>query len=1615
MRGRLSSVIRVFLVVLMCLGFSYNVSAHSGIGVIVKDGCGNWYLAIGVWHSGTEVQNAVSSSKTGIYIDMNQNGALAGCCLGGGSEFYTFTDHTSPVVFNTPWSSVTNGSTELVNLENYFNTNIAYNPTVGTTPFSASVVWAPGCSGRMRLRSWLILKLPSGLQAGVDYLCQTSNTSVVEKSCTPGDQFSIRYESPIEVTGDDFLCLGDSLELATSANPSLIWYKDGSVIKGPSPDSLLTVYTGGNYTVKKGGAGCTGEVSDDFRVYSPKSLDLGPNEIICVGDSLLLDAGQGNSFLWSTGAVSRFIHTKEDTVTILRSDTLTCTSRDTIVVVEASLPTPNLGSDTAICSYSSINLSLPKTYVAYNWNTGEADPTKELLFPGDQYQGLDSSFIRVQVTDTNNCLGSDSIMVYSHPRPRVKPRRINNSQCLNINSFDLLDSSEISFGSIAAYGWYLDNNLISTSKDTMNLTLSVADTFSYKQSVESGFGCKDTSQPLDIFVRPMPVVQFVTDTATLCERGNVFAIDYQGSISAGTMSKLWSYGDGVTSTTAEDTLKTYATFGAYPVRLEVISDFDCRDTVEQTLTVFAQPNAQFSIDDSLECYRDHEIVAINNSTLGQGAVRTRTWSTAGVDFLNIDTLRQTYASANDYTIQLKIESDKGCFDSLTKAVSIHTMPVAKFATDTATLCERGNVFDIDYQGSISAGTMSKLWSYGDGVTSTTAEDTLKTYATFGAYPVRLEVISDFDCRDTVEQTLTVFAQPNAQFSIDDSLECYRDHEIVAINNSTLGQGAVRTRTWSTAGVDFLNIDTLRQTYASANDYTIQLKIESDQGCFDSLTKAVSIHTMPVAQILVDTAEKCEENHLFNFVNTSAISNGTFNHRWAFGDDSTSTLAVPSKKYLDHGVYDLQYVATSGFGCADSVDILLVVHPQPRVSFIPSDVELCLRGNVFSFNNTTVMDTGEVAAHSWNVDHVETSTADSFLNYISPSHGVYRISLIETSTKNCVDSSSVTIEVYPQNSIDFNLSDTMECLRGNLIIVSDNSTIPYSAITRKIATLGDGSRVGLTNDTLRHSFAVAGVYTITYFTETENTCKDTIQKVIEIKPHPETRFIVNQDSQCFNQHIFEYTNSSSIANGTIANTVWNVIDVDTFFNQPQLSNLVYASPGMKSIELVTTSDFGCLDSLTKLVRVYASPQNSIALDRADSCLNSNSFDFNGFSGITEGSVVAHQWDLGEGKVAVASNPGVVSYLLDTTIQVSYTVTSDNGCADTAYRTITIHSNPVVDFIINNDTQCLNGNLFAMTNMVTIKNGSIANCNWSFDDGFTSSLTNPMAISYVTTRGKQMSFEAVSNNGCRDTMLKDVFVNPMPEAQFAMDEVCLNQMTNFDNLSKVEFGTMTSRWSFGDGNTSDQESPNYRYSRADSFDVSLIVRTDRNCFDTIRMAKAAVIHPVPLASFSHQKVNSWEKQTTYLFSNSSIGGEFLTWEINGIQEGFDEDLEFLFQDSGTRKVSLIASNQYNCSDTADLALSVFPDLDYFIPTAFSPNGDNLNDVYNLAALGYVDMFSLTIANRWGEILFKSNDSNIGWDGTYKGELVQNGSYVFIVNFRDIGTSRQVFEDGIVHVVR
>ena len=77
--------------------------------------------------------------------------------------------------------------------------------------------------------------------------------------------------------------------------------------------------------------------------------------------------------------------------------------------------------------------------------------------------------------------------------------------------------------------------------------------------------------------------------------------------------------------------------------------------------------------------------------------------------------------------------------------------------------------------------------------------------------------------------------------------------------------------------------------------------------------------------------------------------------------------------------------------------------------------------------------------------------------------------------------------------------------------------------------------------------------------------------------------------------------------------------------------------------------------------------------------------------------------------------------------------------------------------------------------------------------------------------------------------------------------------------------------------------------------------------------------------------------------------------------------------------------------------------------------MNDVFNVIGLGYADMYNLKLYNRWGELLFESNKISEGWDGRFMGEVVQNGVYIYLVTFRDIGSKKRIFEEGNVTLIR
>ena len=307
------------LVFLLC--FNQKIEAHAGIAVEIRDGCDR-YLVIGTWHSSaSEIRNTVNSSNKGLYIDLNLNNSFTNCCNGStSSEFFTFTDYTFPKQ-SVKWNQITNTSSTVSDLVNYFNNSFIYNSSGIKNRFTAEVVWNPGC--KYSLESWLILKLPSTLKPGIVYKCRTSSTSVVETPCSSSNIFEIVFGTDISINSkSNILCNNDSILLKTSSANDLEWFRNDTLIKGPSSDSSLTIYKPGYYSVRKGGIGCKSRTSEKLEIRRTPQIYMGLDSFICSGDSILLDGGVGKSYLWSNGRKSRYIFNYGDSVNITRTDSM---------------------------------------------------------------------------------------------------------------------------------------------------------------------------------------------------------------------------------------------------------------------------------------------------------------------------------------------------------------------------------------------------------------------------------------------------------------------------------------------------------------------------------------------------------------------------------------------------------------------------------------------------------------------------------------------------------------------------------------------------------------------------------------------------------------------------------------------------------------------------------------------------------------------------------------------------------------------------------------------------------------------------------------------------------------------------------------------------------------------------------------------------------------------------------------------------------------------------------------------------------------------------------------------------------------------------------------------
>lgn len=263
------------------------------------------------------------------------------------------------------------------------------------------------------------------------------------------------------------------------------------------------------------------------------------------------------------------------------------------------------------------------------------------------------------------------------------------------------------------------------------------------------------------------------------------------------------------------------------------------------------------------------------------------------------------------------------------------------------------------------------------------------------------------------------------------------------------------------------------------------------------------------------------------------------------------------------------------------------------------------------------------------------------------------------------------------------------------------------------------------------------------------------------------------------------------------------------------------------------------------------------------------------------------------------------------------------------------------------------------------------------------------------------------GSLDTTLINVIATPVISFVSDTTEGCEPTTINFTSTVDQPGGTYA--WTFGDGQTSSAANPSNTYMFDGSYTVGLTYSNTTGCSASVTQNNLIIIHSQPFAIYTSGPQPTTITNPLIYFTDNSTGIiNNWEWTFGTVGTSSLQNPYFVFPDTGYYPVQLIVTNNFGCTDTTEGSISIDAITVFYAPNAFTPNDNGKNDEFMVKADGIdFSSFEMTIWNRWGEQIFKSNDINKGWNGkkNNSGELVQQDVYVWKVNLKDFnGKKRQ-----------
>ena len=221
--------------------------------------------------------------------------------------------------------------------------------------------------------------------------------------------------------------------------------------------------------------------------------------------------------------------------------------------------------------------------------------------------------------------------------------------------------------------------------------------------------------------------------------------------------------------------------------------------------------------------------------------------------------------------------------------------------------------------------------------------------------------------------------------------------------------------------------------------------------------------------------------------------------------------------------------------------------------------------------------------------------------------------------------------------------------------------------------------------------------------------------------------------------------------------------------------------------------------------------------------------------------------------------------------------------------------------------------------------------------------------------------------------------------------------FSNLSAPIDDTYSTVWDFGDGKSSEEVSPTHIFEEDGIFSVSLEITSPIGCQTDTTFTDLIEIEPSPTADFIFSPDNPDNFAPEVTFTDQSSGASRWYWNFNGRATSIEQNPIYAFPDTGAQEVLLIVTHPSGCQDSLIQIVDVTPKVTFFMPNAFTPNDDSVNDIFKGEGfLRGVKSFDMQIWNRWGEMIFQSTDPLEGWDGRVRGgnQQAPEGMYLYFI---------------------